>query len=54
MASRLIANSAMAAAGTMAPNMTRAHPGSLIPRFMHHPQLLTLVKSPVSKDMISA
>lgn len=35
-----------------APNMTRRHPGSLIPKFMHHPQLLDLVKSPVTKDMI--
>ncbi|KAK9893350.1 hypothetical protein P389DRAFT_198920 [Cystobasidium minutum MCA 4210] len=49
MAARLISS---ASAPAIAPNMTRRHPGSLIPKFMHHPQLLDLVKSPVTKDMI--
>lgn len=35
-----------------APSMTRRHHGSLIPRFMHHPQLLDLVNASVTKEMI--
>jgi hypothetical protein len=51
MASRIISSTTQAGVA-VAPNMTRRHPGSLIPKFMHHPQLLELVKSPVTKEMI--
>jgi len=33
--------------------MARRHPASLMPKFMHHPQLLELVRSPVTADMIA-
>ncbi|BGP46281.1 PHO85 cyclin-1 [Rhodotorula kratochvilovae] len=32
---------------------TRRHPASLLPKFMHDPRLLELVRSPVSPDMIT-
>jgi hypothetical protein len=32
---------------------TRRHPASLLPKFMHDPRLLDLVRSPVTPDMIS-
>lgn len=32
--------------------MARRHPASLLPKFMHHPQLLELVRSPVTAEMI--
>lgn len=35
------------------PAMTRRHPASLIPKFMHDPALLELVRSPVTPEMIS-
>ncbi|KAM0750344.1 hypothetical protein T439DRAFT_314709 [Meredithblackwellia eburnea MCA 4105] len=34
-------------------SQTRRHPASLIPKFMHDPALLELVRSPVSPEMIS-
>ncbi|BGP14108.1 hypothetical protein JCM10213_002405 [Rhodosporidiobolus nylandii] len=32
---------------------TRRHPASLLPKFMHDPRLLELVRSPVTSDMIT-
>ncbi|ORY79706.1 hypothetical protein BCR35DRAFT_352622 [Leucosporidium creatinivorum] len=35
------------------PAMNRRHPASLLPKFMHDPALLELVRSPVTPEMIS-
>ena len=45
---------AMSAAATppMSSSQTRRHPASLIPKFMHDPALLELVRSPVTPEMI--
>lgn len=34
-------------------SMSRRHPASLLPKFMHDPALLELVRSPVTSEMIS-
>lgn len=34
------------------PAQTRRHPASLLPKFMHDPALLELVRSPVTPEMI--
>ncbi|SGY17863.1 BQ5605_C015g07919 [Microbotryum silenes-dioicae] len=35
------------------PSMNRRHPASLIPKFLHDPSLLELVRAPVTSEMIS-
>jgi len=34
------------------PAMSRRHPASLVPKFMHDPALLELVRAPVTAEMI--
>ncbi|MBW0494221.1 hypothetical protein O181_033936 [Austropuccinia psidii MF-1] len=36
----------------LSPNMLRRHPASLIPRHLHNPLLLGLLKAPVNEDLI--
>ncbi|KAL8277043.1 hypothetical protein RQP46_010577 [Phenoliferia psychrophenolica] len=45
--------SAAAPAAPMSSSQTRRHPASLIPKFMHDPALLELVRSPVTPEMIT-
>lgn len=53
MSTSYTSSSSSEASTSYAPSMTRRHPASLLPKFMHHPALLELVRSPVTAEMIS-
>lgn len=50
--SRPVSPTSSSASMDPSPAMTRRHPASLIPKSMHDPALLELVRSPVTPEMI--
>lgn len=48
----MASSAASSSSAHLTPAQTRRHPASLIPKFMHDPALLELVRSPVTPEII--